>query len=97
MTYLPTAVQDVFAESLHDSTIERIERDADMLQLYINTDGGFSSKTLIHLIFKGVIAEDQTRLSKLDNGLYMTSCRKPMMDLRFVYYLNARKASGQSP
>ena len=55
--FLSTAVQDVFAESLHDSTIERIEREGDTLHLYVNTDGGFSSKSLIHFIFKGVIAE----------------------------------------
>ncbi len=52
--FLSTAVQDVFAESLHDSTIERIEREGDTLHLYVNTDGGFSSKSLIHFIFKGV-------------------------------------------
>src|SRR6476620_4534601 len=56
--FLATAVQDIFAESLHDSTIERIEREDDTLHLYVNTDGGFSSKSLIHFIFKGVIAEE---------------------------------------
>lgn len=55
--FLSTAVQDVFAESLHDSTIERIEREGDTLHLYVNTDGGFSSKSLIHFIFKGVKSE----------------------------------------
>ena len=58
VTHLPSSVQDVFAESLHDSIIERIERDGDTLHLYVNTDGGFSSKALIHLIFKGVISEE---------------------------------------
>lgn len=56
--YLPTAVQEVFAESLHDSTIERIERAGDTLHLYINTDGGFSTKSHIHLIFHQVITEE---------------------------------------
>lgn len=58
VTYLPVSVQDVFAESLHDSTIERIEREKDMLHLYVNTDGGFSSKSLIHFIFKEVKSEE---------------------------------------
>ena len=55
--FLSTAVQDIFAESLHDSTIERIEREKDTLHLYVNTDGGFSSKSLIHFVFKGVKSE----------------------------------------
>ena len=58
VTYLPVSVQDVFAESLHDSTIERMERAEDRLHLYVNTDGGFSTKALIHFIFKGIIAEE---------------------------------------
>ena len=58
VTYLPASVQDVFAESLHDSTIERIERKGDTLHLYVNTDGGFSSKALIHFIFKEVKSEE---------------------------------------
>jgi hypothetical protein len=58
VTYLSEAVQDVFEESLHDSTIERIEREGDTLHLYINTDGGFSSKALIHFIFENVMTEE---------------------------------------
>ncbi|WP_342429644.1 DUF4085 family protein [Neobacillus sp. FSL H8-0543] len=58
VTYLPTAVQDVFAESLHDSTIERIIREKETLQLYVNTEGGFSSKSLIHFTFQNVLAEE---------------------------------------
>ena len=42
---------------MHDSTIERIEREGDTLHLYVNTDGGFSSKSLIHFVFKGVKSE----------------------------------------
>ncbi|SDM56008.1 DUF4085 family protein [Bacillus sp. OK048] len=57
VTFLSSAVQDVFAESLHDSTIERIEREGDTLHLYINTDGGFSSKSHVHFIFQNVKAE----------------------------------------
>jgi hypothetical protein len=56
--FLSTAAQDVFAESLHDSTIQRIERESNTLHLYVNTDGGFSSKALIHFIFKGVTSEE---------------------------------------
>lgn len=58
VTFLSKAVQDVFEESLHDSTIERIEREGDTLHLYINTDGGFSSKSLIHFFFENVISEE---------------------------------------
>ncbi|WP_227521546.1 DUF4085 domain-containing protein [Bacillus alkalisoli] len=29
-----------------------------MLHLYVNTDGGFSAKALIHLIFKGITSEE---------------------------------------
>ena len=57
VTYLSNAVQDVFEESLHDSTIDRIEREGNSLHLYINTDGGFASKALIHLIFENVLSE----------------------------------------
>ncbi|MFB1052241.1 DUF4085 family protein [Paraliobacillus sp. JSM ZJ581] len=57
ITHLPTSVQDVFMESLHDSTIERVERQKDTLHLFVNIDGGFSSIALIHFIFKGIISE----------------------------------------
>ncbi|WP_026907334.1 DUF4085 family protein [Paucisalibacillus globulus] len=60
VTYLPQAVQEVFEESLHDATIERIERENHTLHLYINTDGGFTSKSMIHLILKDVITEEST-------------------------------------
>ncbi|WP_416150309.1 DUF4085 family protein [Salipaludibacillus sp. HK11] len=58
LPFLPTAVQDVFAESIHDATIERIERHQDALHLYINTDGGFNTKSLIHFSFIGVTSEE---------------------------------------
>ncbi|RCW63936.1 DUF4085 family protein [Saliterribacillus persicus] len=56
--YLPASTQDVFEESLHDSTIARIERENDTLHLYVNTEGGFSSKSLIHFTFKGIKSEE---------------------------------------
>lgn len=55
---LPTTVQEVFTEGLHDSTIQRMERDEGTLHLYLNTDGAFSSKALIHLILKDIISEE---------------------------------------
>jgi hypothetical protein len=55
---LPTSVQEIFAESLHDSVIERIERDGDTLHLYLNTDGGFSTKALIHFTFSKIVSEE---------------------------------------
>lgn len=55
---LPDAVRDVFAESLHDSTIERIDRKDDSLHLYLNTDGGFTSKAHIHLVFQNILTEE---------------------------------------
>ncbi|MBY0098101.1 DUF4085 family protein [Mesobacillus maritimus] len=80
VAYLPSSVQEIFAESLHDSTIERIEREGNTLHLYLNTDGGFSTKALIHFSFKKVSSEvsDQpievgqwlvyNELQKTDNG-----------------------------
>jgi hypothetical protein len=58
LAFLPATVLDVFEESLHDSTIARIEREQDVLHLYVDTDGGFSSKALIHFTFKGVSSEE---------------------------------------
>ncbi|MFS0820235.1 DUF4085 family protein [Bacillus sp. 1P02SD] len=58
VTFLSKEVQDVFEESLHDSTIDRIVREGDTLQLYINTDGGFSTKALIQFTFENVLAEE---------------------------------------
>ncbi|KAB2336220.1 DUF4085 family protein [Cytobacillus depressus] len=58
VTFLSPAVQSVFAESLHDSTIERIEREGDSIHLYINTEGGFSTKSYIHLLIQNVITEE---------------------------------------
>lgn len=58
VTYLSAPVQEVFAESLHDATIHRIERVGDNLHLYINTDGGFSTKSYIHFIFQKITLEN---------------------------------------
>ncbi|MDL4840983.1 DUF4085 family protein [Aquibacillus rhizosphaerae] len=58
LPYLPTSVKDVFEESLHDSTIQRIIRDGDTLHLYVNTDDGFSSKSLIHFVFRNIVWEE---------------------------------------
>ena len=58
LPFLSPAVQDVFEDSLHDSVIQRIERCKDTLHLYVNTDGGFSSKAIIHFIFKGFTSEE---------------------------------------
>ncbi|MFD1851345.1 DUF4085 family protein [Oceanobacillus bengalensis] len=55
---LPAAVQEVFNESLHDSIIERIEREGDTLHLYINTESGFQTKSMIHFTFRQIRAED---------------------------------------
>ncbi|MDG5786154.1 DUF4085 family protein [Evansella sp. AB-P1] len=58
VSFLPSTVQDVFEENLHDSTIKRIQREGDVLHLYINTDGGFSSISLVHFTFQQIIAEE---------------------------------------
>ncbi|MDM5334285.1 DUF4085 family protein [Ureibacillus composti] len=58
VTYLSNPVQEVFAESLHDATIARIDRVGNNLHLYINTDGGFSTKSYIHLIFQKITSEN---------------------------------------
>lgn len=54
ITYLSNSVQAVMEESLHDAVIERIEQVGETIHLYLNTDGGFSTKSLIHLEFEGV-------------------------------------------
>ncbi|MBU9713826.1 DUF4085 family protein [Evansella tamaricis] len=56
-SFLPKEVQDVFEESLHDAIIERIKREDNTLHLYLNADGGFSTKAYIHLIFHNVESE----------------------------------------
>lgn len=56
--FLPKEVQEVFEESLHDSSIERIWRDGNTLHLYINTDGGFTRMAHIHLTFHEVQSEE---------------------------------------
>lgn len=57
ITCLSNSVQSVLEESLHDTVIERIVREGETIHLYLNTDGGFSTKSLIHLIFEGVKRE----------------------------------------
>ncbi|MEC1523796.1 DUF4085 family protein [Neobacillus niacini] len=76
VAYLPMAVQDVFAESLHDAIIERIEREGNTLHLYINTDSGFSTKFHIHLIFKDVIIEESDDLLQLGQWLIYYELQK---------------------
>ncbi|MEH7379372.1 DUF4085 family protein [Bacillus sp. JJ1533] len=76
IAFLPETVQDVFAESLHDSTIERIERQGDTLHLYINTDGGFSSKALIHFTFENVRVEESEEPLELGHWIVYYELQK---------------------
>ncbi|WP_419954408.1 DUF4085 family protein [Neobacillus niacini] len=76
IAYLPMAVQDVFAESLHDAIIERIEREGNTLHLYINTDSGFSTKSHIHLIFNDVIIEESDDLLQVGQLLIYYELQK---------------------
>lgn len=76
VTYLPTTVQDVFAESLHDSTIERIEREDNTLHLYVNTEGGFSSKSFVHFNFENVIAEETDESIQVGQWLVYNELQK---------------------
>jgi hypothetical protein len=69
ITHLSSPVQDIFSQSLHDSSIERIERDGDTLHLYINTDGGFSTISYVHFIFQQVTGENTD--SPLQFGQYI--------------------------
>lgn len=66
--YLPQSVQDVFAESLHDSMIEKIWREENTLHLYLNNEGGFSTKSLVHLIFHGIDAGEE--IGTIETGQY---------------------------
>ncbi|MEW9108091.1 MAG: DUF4085 family protein [Cytobacillus gottheilii] len=56
--FLLAAAQEVFNESFHDGRIERIIRESDTLHIYINTEGGFSTKAYVHLMLKGVTSEE---------------------------------------
>ncbi|BDH62203.1 hypothetical protein MTP04_23330 [Lysinibacillus sp. PLM2] len=56
--YLSENAQEVFKDSLHDSIIERIERENQNLHIFLNTEGGFTNKTIIHFTFKNVISEE---------------------------------------
>jgi hypothetical protein len=76
VTSLPTSVQEIFAESLHDSTIERIERDGDTLHLYLNTDGGFSTKALIHFSFNKIASEESDQPIEVGQWLVYNELQK---------------------
>ncbi|MBM4763125.1 DUF4085 family protein [Bacillus sp. B15-48] len=76
VTSLPATVQEIFAESLHDSTIERIEREGGSLHLYLNTDGGFSTKALIHFIFKKIVSEDSDQPIEIGQWLVYDELQK---------------------
>ncbi|SEM72023.1 Protein of unknown function [Mesobacillus persicus] len=73
---LPSTVQEIFAESLHDSTIERLERERDALHLYLNTDGGFSTKALIQFTFKGIVSEEGDHPIEVGNWLVYDELQK---------------------
>ncbi|MGD6845441.1 DUF4085 domain-containing protein [Bacillus infantis] len=66
---LSPAVQEVFADSLHDAIIERIERENDHLHLYINTESGFSTKPYIHFTFHNIIEEESA--GQLQTGQWL--------------------------
>ncbi|MBU9722805.1 MULTISPECIES: DUF4085 family protein [Bacillaceae] len=55
---LPASVQEVLSEGLHDTQIDRISRTKDTLHLFINTDGGFTTKAYIHFTFKEILSEE---------------------------------------
>lgn len=76
VTSLPKSVQEIFAESLHDSTIERIEREGDTLQLYLNTDGGFSTKALIHFSFNKIASEESDQPIEVGQWLVYNELQK---------------------
>lgn len=58
ISYLSENVQEVFNDSLHDSIIERIERENGNLHIFLNAEGGFTNKSIIHFIFKNVLREE---------------------------------------
>lgn len=78
--FLPIEVQEVLEDSLHDATLERIEREDNRLHLFINTDSGFTTKSHIHFTFHDIQAEEATEsiqvgqwfiyyeLKKVDDG-----------------------------
>lgn len=76
VAYLPSSVQEIFAESLHDSTIERIEREGNTLHLYLNTDGGFSTKALIHFSFNKITSEESDHPIQVGQWLVYNELQK---------------------
>lgn len=76
-------VQEIFAESLHDSTIERIEREGNNLHLYLNTDGGFSTKAWIHFIFKKIVSEESDRPIEVGQWLVYDELQKTKVGYAF--------------
>ncbi|WP_042150070.1 DUF4085 family protein [Paucisalibacillus sp. EB02] len=76
VTYLPNNIQEIFEESLHDATIERIEREDQTLHLFMNTDGGFSTKSIIHLLFKNVLTEEANVPIQTDQWLIYYELQK---------------------
>ncbi len=58
MTSLPPSVQEIFHYSLHDSRIDRLDREGDNLHLWINTDGGFTPHSYILLTFQDIVDEE---------------------------------------
>ena len=83
LPFLSPAVQEVFEDSLHDSVIQRIERCNDTLHLYVNTDGGFSSKAIIHFIFKGILSEETDEPLQVGQWFIYDELQK--MDGGFAY------------
>jgi hypothetical protein len=57
LAFLPESVQEVYEQSLHDAEIERIERSHGTLKITLNTLGGFSTKSIVELLFTNIFIE----------------------------------------
>lgn len=66
LPYLSNGAREVYGESLHDARILGITRIDNQLELHLDTRGGFSTKSVVRLIFKEILSET----GKIEVGQY---------------------------
>lgn len=57
LPYLSDGAREVYEQSLHDAQIVGITRMDNQLVLHMDTTGGFCTKSVVFLIFTGIISE----------------------------------------
>lgn len=69
LSFMPTHVQDVFLDSLHDFRVEQAVYTDDSLRIDFDTSGGFSAKSFVSVTLKGIVAEEE-RIAAGDYYIY---------------------------